>query len=599
MNLRLRAKYGDAMTETAYYIIRKQILDIRHRKGINAFAEQTELSNRYRKEVVPLLEAICRELCPADRLVKIDRLVMDLPPMSEKNYKAKWAEEVGKAFRKSLSKAIAQAPEPQNRNAEVLGKAEADIQLLTFFLYTGMLPWSHTAHQNHILEMIFGELVKKEPKTIRRMLAEGLKHDSFTKRLCYQFSESLLVTLFDVLQPGNTENIKNIYYALRQYFESAAHWSDPVFLLGYYSLKQLAEQPYRDERQFTERVLRQMANAKNIAYRKLLDKLLEAAKPKAAQGTKNSLLKTLKTLHKEAVIVPEEPSFHSWRQEEDAVSEAFFQRELTQMLREAEELVNASGEEKKLLYGKLKERTNECIRLTERHFPGAGAKRRELTEAIRQFLKKPGPGEGTTTAAYQRFKTAIEALLEKFTPHTAHEQDIPVQVPDTPELEGIYLQNAGIIIVWPFITQLFEALKFTEDRRFISGKKQHRAVHLLQYLASGAENSSEDKLVLSKLLCGLPLSEPVPRQLTLLQEEKVGAEDLIKAAIHHWKEMKNTSVQGFREAFLMREGKLTRNRNDWFLQVAQRSYDIIMDRLPWTISLARLPWMPEPIFVEW
>lgn len=586
------------MTDTAYYIIRKQILDIRHRKGINAYAKQTEMSKRYRKEVAPLLEEICRELCPPDRLVKIDTLVVELPPMTGNDYRTKWTEEVGKAFHKSLSKAIAQAPEAQNRNTEVLSKTDADIRLLTSFLYTGVLPWSYTQHQNRSPETIFRTLIKKEPEAVRRMLTEGLKQESFTKRLCYQFPVSLLTVLFDVLQSAHAENIRKTYYALHHYFEKSGHWSDAVFLLSYYSLQQLAEQPYRNEKRFTEQLLRQMSKAKNIAYRELLAKLLKAAKPEAAQRGKISFLTALKDLRKEAPAVPEKSAARQHHREENAPSETALREELNQLLREAEQFINTSGGERKLWHGNLKERLNELIRLTKHPAPEAVAKRRDLMAAIRRLFQQPGPDAETAAKAYERFKTSLEGWFEKCTRYTEQERDT-VQGRDAPDTEGIYVQNAGIVIVWPFITQLFDALKFTEDRRFTSEEKQCRAVHLLQYLVSGAENSSEDRLVLNKLLCGLKLNAPIPKQLTLLQEEKEAAEALVKAAISHWPEMKNTSVGGFREAFLIREGKLIRNRNDRLLKVAQQSYDIIMDRLPWAISIVKLPWMREPLFVEW
>jgi hypothetical protein len=35
------------------------------------------------------------------------------------------------------------------------------------------------------------------------------------------------------------------------------------------------------------------------------------------------------------------------------------------------------------------------------------------------------------------------------------------------------------------------------------------------------------------------------------------------------------------------------------LEVAPRTYDMLLDRLPWSISLVKLPWMTAPIHVDW
>jgi hypothetical protein len=64
--------------------------------------------------------------------------------------------------------------------------------------------------------------------------------------------------------------------------------------------------------------------------------------------------------------------------------------------------------------------------------------------------------------------------------------------------------------------------------------------------------------------------------------------------------LRNTSPDGLRGTFLIRSGKLClRDGGDWSLQVESNSFDILLDQLPWGISMIKLPWMEKMLWVEW
>jgi hypothetical protein len=60
-----------------------------------------------------------------------------------------------------------------------------------------------------------------------------------------------------------------------------------------------------------------------------------------------------------------------------------------------------------------------------------------------------------------------------------------------------------------------------------------------------------------------------------------------------------TSVAGLRESFLQREGCLSRKDDAWQLLVETRSYDMLLDRLPWGFATIKYSWMPGAIRVDW
>ncbi|MEO1401775.1 MAG: contractile injection system tape measure protein [Cyanobacteria bacterium J06635_1] len=43
----------------------------------------------------------------------------------------------------------------------------------------------------------------------------------------------------------------------------------------------------------------------------------------------------------------------------------------------------------------------------------------------------------------------------------------------------------------------------------------------------------------------------------------------------------------------------SRNNDHWLLQIERETYDILLDQLPWSIRVVKLPWMPKLLYVEW
>lgn len=163
----------------------------------------------------------------------------------------------------------------------------------------------------------------------------------------------------------------------------------------------------------------------------------------------------------------------------------------------------------------------------------------------------------------------------------------------------IYIDNAGIVLLWPFLERYFKTLNVVKDKVFIDENAQEKSVLLLHYLLSGTTQAEEHTLLLCKLLCGWPIQQPLLRSIELSQQDKEESQELLLALIQHWKALKNTSIDGLRQSFLQREGRLTEKDHGWELLVNRTGYDVLLDQLPWGISTIHLPWMEKTVFVEW
>jgi hypothetical protein len=59
------------------------------------------------------------------------------------------------------------------------------------------------------------------------------------------------------------------------------------------------------------------------------------------------------------------------------------------------------------------------------------------------------------------------------------------------------------------------------------------------------------------------------------------------------------SVPGFRNSFLLRNGQLSVRDGVWLVRVERETFDVVLERFPWSINWVKLPWMQAPIQVEW
>jgi hypothetical protein len=164
---------------------------------------------------------------------------------------------------------------------------------------------------------------------------------------------------------------------------------------------------------------------------------------------------------------------------------------------------------------------------------------------------------------------------------------------------GVAVKNAGIVLLNNYIMRLFERLEIVKDRKFVSQEAQLNAVHYLQYIITGLCHTEETLLPLNKVICGLPLSQPVQSGLNISDEQKNIIDGLVRAAISHWPNIGDSSINGFRGNWLVRDGLLVEQEDKWELTVDKRAYDILIYKSPFSFSIIKYHWMDKPIHVSW
>lgn len=202
--------------------------------------------------------------------------------------------------------------------------------------------------------------------------------------------------------------------------------------------------------------------------------------------------------------------------------------------------------------------------------------------------------------AYSDIEDKVKDKSGKARPAAANPAKEPAEpVAPAPD-ESIYIENAGLVLLHPFLSELFHSLDWVKDKEFTSTVHHQKAVLLLEYLADKSVQPPEYVLCLNKILCGTTLQYPVDVLALKLEEpEKAAADELLTAVVGHWKALRGSSIDALRANFLMREGKLQKKDRNWKLLVEKKPQDILLNHLPWGVSIIRLPWMTEYLYVDW
>ncbi len=165
--------------------------------------------------------------------------------------------------------------------------------------------------------------------------------------------------------------------------------------------------------------------------------------------------------------------------------------------------------------------------------------------------------------------------------------------------ETIFVSNAGVILLHPYLHHFFKALGYQDEEGWIDDNAPQNAALALQYLITKEERFPEYSLMLNKVLCGLPLETPMPVSIPITNTLKEESQNLLTAVTQHWTMLGNTSPDGLRSTFLMRDGILERREKGWRLRIEKGPYDVLLDGLPWGYRIVRLSWMKEALEVEW
>lgn len=553
------------------HLIYRQILEIEFPSRLEALDGQQFLSRLYRQELIPLIDEVFNNCLDSDEYLSINRLEIDLGEISTKNLaedlKRKLQEKLLDELLLQMQKTFFHQRENGHKassNDEQYPSNEPVLQSINrkrmdqflFFIEKGRLPW-WAAREKKVTPAKMAEyLLNEQPEEFRSLILNFLKSDVSRRRLIFQLPDSALLIIHDHVSSG-----AGIPKSILSYFKDLYHLQKEyrILPLGVANFRLfLWESVFSYRFKSTDDQPPQTTARKSEAKSNLTSTSKKSV-PKSDLRSQNFLIYLIQIIekrgfyrsaYKNSINQNQSPFQYVILQIQKGLKKSgLHNRPLGKALNSIEDLPHDEIENHRL---SEEDSSNQALPDTERRKP-----------------------RSSNTIA-NRNKSS-----------TLHDD------------ESIEISNAGLVVITPFLPRFFDVLELLNDKVFSMEESAEHAALILQYIATGETEMPEYELTLNKILCGLPIDTPLPGSLIISQNEQDEVQNLLTSAIEHWKALKGTSVNGLRQAFLNRPGLLTEESNGWSLYVERITADVLIDHLPWSISIIKLPWNTKPIYVEW
>ncbi|MCK8521023.1 contractile injection system tape measure protein [Aquimarina sp. D1M17] len=527
------------------HIINKQILEIKLPKTADTFKVQQELSSICRNQLTAVMDRIFSQVNPSGLPLQIDQLTLDLGSVSLENFEAVFTEKIQEKLIEYQQ--VEEVLEIQ-KNSETY--EETPLRAIVHYLKTGVLPWWTKQGNKTDFQQQLEQLIQKPNGTFIKLLKDLQWNVKHLERFVNASTEHQLLSSFELITELSLKQILNVKQSIRYKIQKKYAKEDRKIQSSFWKTVFLKYHKASTDAVFelecTNEILLDLGiDVKgdmvivNSQYLHNIKSLVASCKNLFHNNA------IWKTFFKELSVVITHPFFNELSAEN--------LKQITQLLTDLNSASKESIQEIDV---------NNILNPLAISLGG-----------LRQELKRIGLKP--KSMVIEQFSSPFE------------------------DTDFISIQNAGLVLFWPFLERFFENLGVMKDKNFVDETAIIRAICALQYLCDTDDKELfEGGLPLNKLLCGFDIDAVVsPDELS--EDEKEIAEGLLTAVIGRGPKWKNLSPNGFRASYLCRQGSLRTRDGHWLLQVQRETHDITLEKLPWGFHTVKLPWMKDILMVEW
>ncbi|NET28642.1 contractile injection system tape measure protein, partial [Okeania sp. SIO1I7] len=227
------------------HIIKKQVIELNLNSQKGAFALQNEVSRIYRQKIIPLIDNLLSQSIAPDTIHRINTLEINLGNIDINNLEQDLIEKILEQIQQELevefSSSVKQtnisesgqknvdssnysAPQ-QDRKLKNLqafkieNKRRSQLEIFSYFLETGILPWWTENFSKQELEKSCDRLITDSPIQVKYIIEESLKNTKKLQRLIYQFSDVILLKIVSLFTGDLVQFIANYHTDIKSIFE--------------------------------------------------------------------------------------------------------------------------------------------------------------------------------------------------------------------------------------------------------------------------------------------------------------------------------------------------------------------------------------------
>lgn len=625
------------------HIIKRQIIELTVQDPASARALQDQVSTIYRQRIVPLIDRYCTALGAPDRLYRIDSLELNLGTLDAENFEEQFVAQVERTLQKALREQITSQEAEKEEDSP---KTRSALELFIFFMQMGSLPWWADQTRPALLRENLQTLLDAPPPDFVRLLQELIRDGRARQRLVTEYDQAQLVALCGQLAPAHQTALKQDAPTLSRILQKTKlhlGWQPAALRKQLWNnLLQTASldgSQYPSHAAFYQAALQRLATELGTTYIQLIEQMQQAAlkDETTTSSAEHALLQIIRSAsadsskaeqHNQKPLQAQNIDASQQKQIANKASKAETARQIQELYQsEAFATHKLAHDERTWLIellqsdaGKSQSESAKELAAIFQRYQSAGGPLSKVWAALRVLSTRiPAPVQTDWLEALNELDS--EEAAEALTPLLNAPQSLPAgdrdkvftllrgaQAPQSKsaslnlrfsDADELPVHNAGLVILWPFLVSFFDHLGLLEERQFKDLAARQRAVGLLQLLATGEPTFAEYQLPLNKLLCGLDVQQVFDFGPPTRKAELRACKSLLKAVIAQAPILNNMSVDGFRGSFLVRPGLLSTRDGHWLLRVEHQTYDIVLERFPWSWQWVKLPWMEAPLRVEW
>jgi hypothetical protein len=617
------------------HIIKRQVIEVDVPSVEAAWKIQNRFSELYKYELMHILDEVFSNFSGPDEVLRIDKLEIDLGKISMNasddevvtKLRTVLQEKISEIKQKTIQEEVLISPEETVKNARNIRYTNADF--LVHFLKTGTAPWWYNKQSSGTVNAIVGEMISSRPQWVKVQLKPLLAVKEIRSRLVSHLDDKRMIEFLNVLSPEVIRYAERVKILIADQIPEIRSGSElnvvnfrPLFwnsvmerivtgkrdlLIALFSGNELMKIVQSLVKK--ERVMREFLQILELPE-------IISADEKGTHRGKKGLQKGMRKSP-----VEKNDSYDEFTNENLTDIEAGIKNEGRIAENNNPELTHESDADSENTLREKKtgikksgksEGRNKLIKRGNKNKFNKGDDKSEMAsdipdESAEQFsnetsnqIRKIHAQNDQETQELFSANTKGELTREESAKKFETDEELETYSINDEDLADFTIQNAGLVLLWPYLNPFFAELGLVADKKFIDEAASSRAVHLLHYLTTGVESGYEEhELVLNKLLCGLEVDAAIEMEFEITAKEKEESENLLQAVINNWKAIGSTSVNGLRGTFILREGALKKDEQGWRLFVDRKAYDVLLDRLPWGISIIRLPWNTEMMYVEW
>ncbi len=598
--------------------IRRQTFDLTIKDNLPAQQLQEDLGRIHRHQLLPLIERCLNQISSSDQLHRIESLELDLGTLGPDNLEAEIVSKLHRQLPEKLAEEITAERRKAGKQNRQPGQ-QSKLELLALFLRTGSLPWWADPSRHDQIEKVVQALLRTAPKSLLQLLRTLIKERRPLMRMVRCLDDSLLLQVTRLFLPSQglelEFGIKSLTQPLLHRIESGVarnYQPTQTREMVWKAILEIAAsipESSSETTDFWKQVITRLALDSQSTYVQYLSHLHHAFSQTKAPPSA-LFYRILDELHGKMELPNSEPDRPSTTTVEQLLKRVLidnppFASLLGTLLVNVDRLPNHHHIQWMTWLQNLKRDNRQYLTnadtlqtlfgLLRSTIAGGVLQPLAVREWLNEFRRITGDSLSLTTA------TIVERFLNEIAEQeilTTPEPNLPIDLTFS-TTEEYYVDNAGLVILWPFITVFLQRLELVRKSRFIDEAAAQRGVGLLQYLVTEQTSPPEYLLPLNKLLCGMDPEDLFHFGPPLTEAEVAESNALISSAIEQAPILKNISATGFRGSFLLRKGVIGTRDGIWLLQVEKEPYDLVLERFPWSFSWVKLPWMQAPLRVEW